>query len=122
MDKEYRICKECKISEVCHRNLYPIKITESGSQISLNKEAKYYSWECGRFTCSEGKNEARTALGGGGLRDYSVIELDDMAKVVLAVRFGSRNKPTDIGEMRIVTQEGRIYSKLYGLYYRSGNL
>lgn len=126
MNPEYNICGNCKIKNTCHPKLIPIIVGRDGRSIpggKLHKEAAF-STICGRYTCStDGEYVARQLMTDPEhKREFEVTELDASIHTILASVFGTSGKRTDMNELRIVEESGRVYAKQDEMYYFTQDL
>lgn len=119
MKKEFAICRACPISRRCHTELTPTVMNDesNGAEPAL-PDAEINPWECLSFTCkSDGATAARDKAAHGPFAPYELVELDDSVHTEKAALFASQTKPL---KNRVVTPDGRIYSKGWdGRFYRA---
>jgi hypothetical protein len=120
MNKEFQVCRLCRVNNSCHPDLLPVFVGRSGRPHTIKDKEKYMlRIDCGNYTCGlDGETAARAAIKhDDGFKSYPVTEQTGEIHEVEGIAFGTSNKRTDINEHRIVTREGQIYARQSDMYF-----
>lgn len=112
----------CKAVSGCHPILAPETINFAGERVSIKDKHRHVAGTaCRHYTCWSGGGEhaARAAMTGSS-EEFVVTEYDGTTRTIRGWAFGTWEKPTHKEKLRIVSEEGNIYSYQDEGYFATG--